>query len=161
MELILMKLLDNFISSCKSLSTHELKPLRVFIFSFIKSVLFFFVVKVTAVNDIKILIIASIFGGFGSSLPVLFKSKNRANIEEIWEYRLTCESKKTSKNLADQLRRQKIDIFTSNGYNTEIDKVLIVNAIAHCSKESKIIMNTLPKGCRVQIRKDIESFVKK
>ena len=160
-SLILLKLADNLISSCKSLNLHDLNAKRVFLFSLLKALLFFYVIKSVSTNSNTIIILASIAGALGSAIPVYFKSKNKKNIEEVWQFDIVCQSRSQSKKLADDFRKMRIEILTSELYNDKIDRVLCVSAISNNSRESKSIISNIPSGCRVRIQKDIESFIKR
>lgn len=156
-----MKLADSLISSSKSLYLHELQYKRVFVFSLLKSLLFFFMIKTTVDNTAIVLILASLFSAIGSAYPVYIKSKNKKNVQEIWEYTITCKDRNQSKELSDTLRNEGITILTSEGYSESIDKILIVTAISKNSSSGKIIENCIPSGCIVSVREGIRSYIKK
>lgn len=158
--LILIKFVDNLISSSKSIHTHELNTVKVFMLSILKAIMFMIIITEVADSSIWILILASIGAGVGSAIPVFLANKKRDKIEEIWRYNIKCRDVSEGEKLKQ--------IFESNGIETYATEniissksTIIVTAISHGTKDSNIIMGNIEKGRKVTVDKGIESFVKR
>lgn len=158
--LVLIKFLDNYISSSKSINTHELNTVKVFFLSILKAIMFMVIVTEVSNSSTLILIIASICAGIGSAIPVYLANKKKDGIEETWRYNIKCRDVVEGEMLKKIFDLKEIEVnATENIISSK--STIIVTAIAHNTKDSQIIMDNIPNGRKVTIDKGIESFIKK
>lgn len=133
----------------------------VFIFSLIKALIFFLTIKLVASNTTLMIVLASIAGAFGSSYPVYKESRNKKNQCEEWQYTIAATNRKSSKRMADKLKRAGLSVSTSEGYTYDKSSILMIHVDSVTKDDSRLIWNIIEKDSKVKIVKDIESFVKR
>lgn len=68
------------------------------------------------------------------------------------------QSTKQSQEIADILRNNNLEVFTTKGYNFDVDKILTIKAFSNNKQESILIESLIPKDTPfhvVEIKKQL------
>jgi len=110
--------------------------------------------------DIYTLFATAILSALVVAYNVYRKNIKKSNVEELWKYELIAQDRTMSKMISDKLKLKNLDVITGENYTGDVNSILKVEVKAHTKEESRIILDSIPKGVRVN-RYPIESFIKK
>ena len=138
LSLALIKILDNIVSTAKSISTYKEQKILSSILVAISQLLFYLVID-QVVNDGSMLVIfiVAVSSGIGNLLAFLIN--DRFKRDEKWSVCLTCSCIEDVKELCHYLRENSIKYIASDGYDKECKKTINVMAFSKTKEESKLI----------------------
>lgn len=161
MYLILIKFIDNLISSTKTLSTSKLNPLHVFLLTLLKSSMFFLMMKALDVNNNLSMTLAVISASIGSTIPVYFAKRKEMNIVDNWRFNIIMKSPEDAILISDKLKLKGIRVYGSKNYTSSKGKI-VVSAISTSIEDSKYIKKQISKfNCNGTIDDKIKTFENK
>lgn len=145
MELVLLglvKVLDNVISTAKSITTYKNKKLLTSILVVISQFLFYFVVK-SIVQDSSTIttIVVCICSGIGTYVAMLISEKTARDV--TYMNILTCDCNDSTDALCDYLLEHKIKYIPVDSYDRQNKSTRTVMAFAANKYESSLIDNFL------------------
>ena len=137
--LALTKIVDNLITTEKSLLVQQRKALAASIFVAISEFMFLFVIKkVVADSNIISNIVVSIGAGIGSYIAFFINSK--FSKERVYINIIASDDKNKMKAFGDYMRSEGIRVLTIPTYGDEIDnKTLTALVLANTRNQSKLI----------------------
>lgn len=136
--LAIIKMIDNVITTEKSLLTHQNKALAASILVVISQFLFYILIKeIVADNNLISMIIVSIASGIGSYIA--FGINNKFSKETVYINIVTSNNKEKMKDFGDHMRAEGIKIVTMPTYGDEIEKTLTALVFANTRNQSKKI----------------------
>ncbi|QDY27109.1 hypothetical protein [Clostridium botulinum] len=110
-----------------------------------------------AKNDTILGILVVCLGAFiGSYIPKFIIRKT--DKDKTWIYEILPQSTKQSQEIADILRNNNLEVFTTKGYNFDVDKILTIKAFSNNKQESILIESLIPKDTPfhvVEIKKQL------
>lgn len=110
-----------------------------------------------AKNDTTLGILVVCLGAFiGSYIPKFIIRKT--DKDKTWIYEILTQSTKQSQEIADILRNNNLEVFTTKGYNFDVDKILTIKAFSNNKQESILIESLIPKDVSfhvVEIKKQL------
>jgi uncharacterized protein YebE (UPF0316 family) len=131
-------MIDNVITTEKSLLTHQNKALAASILVAISQFLFYILIKeIVADNNLISMIIVSIASGIGSYIA--FGINNKFSKETVYINIVTSNNKEKMKDFGDHMRAEGIKIVTMPTYGDEIEKTLTALVFANTRNQSKKI----------------------
>jgi hypothetical protein len=137
-SLALTKIVDNLITTEKSILVRNNKAIAASIFVMISEFMFIFIIKkVVSDNNIVSAIVVSISAGIGSYIA--FCINNRFSKEIVFINIITSNDKTKMKAFGDYMRSQGIKIVTFDAYNDDIEKTLTALVFANTREQSKKI----------------------
>ncbi len=158
MSLLVLKLIDSFVSSSSHIMMRNLKYKRVFVITFIKGMLFFFMINAVVSQSMEKLIMAAIAGAIGQTIPVYLAHRHEDKIDQEWEYEILIDSMDESKRTSDMLKNRCFDVETGIRYAAPGKKVLSIKVNAKTSDESKRLISSLPLGTKMKVIEPIRTF---
>ncbi|EQC1535599.1 hypothetical protein ACY1J9_001430 [Clostridium botulinum] len=148
--LFTLKLLDCAISTLKTLLLIKEKD---FLSSLCTAVSQFFyltlLVKITKDNSSLGIFVICLGALIGSYLPKFII--RRTDKDKTWIYEILPQSTKQSQKIADILRNNNLEVFTTKGYNFDVDKILTIKAFSNNKEESNLIENLIPKDASFHV----------
>lgn len=140
----LIKVLDNIVSTAKSLATYKGQKILSSVLIAISQLLFYLVID-QVVNDgsMLVIVIVAISSGIGNYIAFLINDKFER--DDKWSVILTCSCIDDVKNLCHYLRENKIKYTASDGYDKECRKTINVMAFSKTKEESRLIDEYLEK----------------
>ena len=110
-----------------------------------------------AKNDTILDILVVCLGAFiGSYIPKFII--RRTDKDKTWIYEILPQSTQQSQKIADILRDNNLEVFTTKGYNFDVDKILTIKAFSNNKEESNLIESLIPKDVSfhvVEIKKQL------
>ena len=148
MELIVLgviKILDNMISTAKSITTYKNKKLTTAILVIISQFMFYFIIKsVVADSSLLTTIIVCICSGVGTYIAMLISEKTTKDV--TYTNILTCSCEDSIDDLCEYLLEHKIKYIPVESYNRKNEKRRTVLAFAVTKYESRLIEAFLDKS---------------
>ena len=136
--LSLVKIIDNVISTEKSILTHQNKAVAASILVAISQFLFYILIKeVVSDSNMISIIVVSVASGIGSYIA--FCINNKFSKETVYINIITSNDKATMKSFGDHMRAEGIKIVTMPTYGDDIEKTLTALVFANTREQSKAI----------------------
>ena len=136
--LSLVKIIDNVISTEKTILTQQNKAIAASILVTISQFLFYMLItEVVADSHIISIIVVSIASGIGSYIA--FYINNKFSKETVYINIVTSNDKDKMKAFGDHMRSEGIKVFTMPAYGDEIEKTLSALVFANTREQSKKI----------------------
>lgn len=134
----LIKVLDNIVSTAKSIATYKGQKILSSILIAISQLLFYLVID-QVVNDgsMLVIVIVAISSGIGNYIAFLINDKLER--DDKWSVILTCSCIDDVKELCHYLRKNGIKYTASDGYDRECRKTINVMAFSKTKEESRLI----------------------
>ena len=137
-SLAFTKIVDNLITTEKTILIQKGKAIAASIFVMISEFMFLFIIqKVVADSNLTSNIVVSIGAGIGSYIA--FYINNKFSKEKVYINIVTSNSKEKMKAFGDHMRSEGIKIFTMPSYGDEIEKTLTALVFANTRDQSKKI----------------------
>lgn len=138
LTLSLVKIIDNVISTEKTLLTQKNKALAASILVAISQFLFYILIsEVVEDNNITSMIVVSIASGIGSYIA--FYINNKFSKETVFINIVTSNDKEKMKSFGDNMRADGIKVVTIPTYGDDIEKTLTALVFANTRNQSKLI----------------------
>ena len=138
LTLSLVKVIDNVISTEKSLLTQQNKAVSASILVSISQFLFYMLItEVVADSNIFSIIVVSVASGIGSYIA--FCINNKFSKETVYINIVTSNDKDKMKAFGDHMRAEGIKVVTVPTYGDEIEKTLTALVFANTREQSKKI----------------------
>lgn len=137
-ELFLLKLLDNILSTFKTIFLIKNKYLISALFnSFSQFFYLMMIVKITKSDSIssKLIVVLAVF--IGSLVPQYIS--NKLEKDKVWVYDVMPKISSQTKELADQLRECNLPVKTYKGYKGKNKKILCLKVYSQSKSESRMI----------------------
>lgn len=137
-SLAFTKIIDNVITTEKSILIRNNKAIAASIFVMISEFMFIFIIK-KVVSDSNIIsaIVVSVAAGIGSYIA--FFINNRFSKETVFINIITSNNKAKMKAFGDYMRAAGIKIVTFDAYNDDINNTLTALVFANTRNQSKLI----------------------
>ena len=136
--LALTKIVDNLITTEKSLLVQQRKALAASIFVAISEFMFLFIIKkVVADSNVVSNIVVAIGAGIGSYIA--FFINNKFSKETVFINIVTSNDKNKMKAFGDHMRAEGIKVVTMPTYGDDIEKTLTALVFANTRNQSKLI----------------------
>lgn len=136
--LALIKVLDNIISTAKSIATYqERKWVSSFLVVASQFLFYFIITKVVDDGGLLAITIMSISSGIGNLTA--FSINDKFKRDDKWSVILTCSCIQDVKDLCCYLANHKIKYIASDGYDKEGRKTINVMAFSKTKEESSLI----------------------
>ena len=137
-SLAIIKMIDNVITTEKSLLTHQNKAIAASILVAISQFLFYVLIKeVVADSNLISMIVVSVASGIGSYIA--FCINNKFSKETVYINIVTSNDKTKMKNFADNMRAEGVKVVTMPTYGDDIEKTLTALVFANTRNQSKLI----------------------
>lgn len=134
----IIKVIDNVITTEKSLLTHQNKALAASILVTISQFLFYILIKeVVADSNLISMVVVSVASGVGSYIA--FCINNKFSRETVYINIVTSNDKTKMKNFGDYMRAEGIKVVTMSTYGDDIEKTLTALVFANTRAQSKKI----------------------
>ena len=153
--LAIIKILDNIITTAKSITLYQNKAILSSILTIISQFLFFFVVS-SIVTDGSILsiFIVSISAGIGSYIASFIN--NKLSKDRTWINIITCSNIEFMEELSKYLYKNKIKCIMYDAYTRKGYKTYTIQAFAKTRNESSLIDNYISKSNVKCLREIVE-----
>ena len=136
--LAVIKVIDNIVTTEKSLLTHQNKAVAASILVAVSQFLFYLLIKeVVADSNIISIIVVSIASGIGSYIA--FCINNKFSKETVWINIVTSNDKTNMKAFADHMRAEGVKVVTMPTYGDDIERTLTALVFANTRSQSKKI----------------------
>ena len=136
--LVLTKIVDNLITTEKSLLVQQRKAIAASIFVAISEFMFLFIIKkVVADSNVVSNIVVAIGAGIGSYIAFFINSK--FSKDTVYINIVTSNDKSKMKAFGDYMRAEGIKVLTMPTYGDEIEKTLTALVFANTREQSKQI----------------------
>jgi uncharacterized protein YebE (UPF0316 family) len=131
-------MIDNVITTEKSLLTHQNKAIAASILVAISQFLFYMLItEVVSDSNIISIFVVSIASGIGSYIA--FCINNKFSKETVYINIVTSNDKEKMKDFGDHMRAEGVKILTMPTYGDEIEKTLTALVFANTRNQSKKI----------------------
>ena len=131
-------MIDNVITTEKSLLTHQNKAVAASILVAISQFLFYMLItEVVADSNIISILVVSIASGIGSYIA--FCINNKFSKETVYINIVTSNDKEKMKDFGDHMRAEGIKVVTMPTYGDDIEKTLTALVFANTRNQSKLI----------------------
>lgn len=138
LTLSIVKIIDNVISTEKTLLTQKNKALAASILVAISQFLFYILIsEVVEDNNITSMIVVSIASGVGSYIA--FYINNKFSKETVYINIITSNNKEKMKAFGDHMRAEGVKVVTMQTYGDDIEKTLTALVFANTRNQSKLI----------------------
>ena len=145
LTLSIVKIIDNIISTEKTLLTQKNKAIAASILVTISQFLFYILIaQVVEDNNITSMIVVSIASGIGSYIA--FYINNKFSKETVYINIVTSNDKDKMKAFGDHMRTENIKVVTMTTYGDEIEKTLTALVFANTREQSKKIDKYIEKN---------------
>ena len=133
----LIKILDNILSTTKTLLIQKNKAMLAGVCVMISQIIFYKLID--AVNDGGELLIyvISVASGFGTYLAIYISDK--FSHDRLFVNVLLCDNKKAMIELRNYLKENKITNLTTDGYTKDFKKTLAITAYVDTKEKSKLL----------------------
>ena len=136
--LAVIKVIDNIVSTEKSILTHQNKAVAASLLVTISQFLFYMLItEVVEDSNMLSIIVVSVASGIGSYIA--FCINNKFSKEIVYINIITSNDKTKMKIFGDYMRFQGIKIVTFDAYNDDIDHTLTALVFANTRNQSKLI----------------------
>lgn len=141
----LIKVLDNVITTAKSITTYQNKKIITSILVIISQFLFYFVIKsVVADSSVTSIMVVCICSGLGTFIAMFLNDKYKR--DDVYTNILTCSCTDNIDALCDYLLAHKIKCISVDSYSRNNQHTKTVFAFAKTKHESEIIDLFLEKS---------------
>lgn len=138
LTLSVVKIIDNIISTEKTLLTQKNKALAASILVTISQFLFYILItEVVADSNMASIVVVSIASGVGSYIA--FYINNKFSKETVYINIITSNDKEKMKAFGDHMRAEGIKVVTMPTYGDDIEKTLTALVFANTRNQSKLI----------------------
>ncbi len=139
-----VKIVDNIISTEKSILTHQNKAVAASVLVTISQFLFYILIKeVVSDSNMISIIVVSVASGIGSYIA--FCINNKFSKETVYINIITSNDKNKMKAFGDHMRSNNIKVVTMPTYGDDIEKTLTALVFANTREQSKKIDNYIDK----------------
>ena len=136
--LALVKILDNIISTAKSIATYQEKKILSSVLTTVSQLIFYLIIsEVISDNTMLVIVIVALSSGIGNYIAFLINGKFKR--DDKWTVILTCSCIDDVKELCSYLAQYKIKYIASDGYNRQGNKTINVMAFSKTKEESRLI----------------------
>jgi hypothetical protein len=133
-----IKVVDNVVSTEKSILTHQNKAIAASILVAVSQFLFYMLItEVVEDSNMLSIIVVSIASGVGSYIA--FCINNKFSKDTVYINIVTSNNKDKMKDFGDHMRAEDIKIVTMPTYNDDIEKTLTALVFANTREQSKRI----------------------
>lgn len=133
-----VKIIDNIISTEKTLLTQKNKAVAASILVTISQFLFYMLItEVVEDSNLTSIIVVSIASGIGSYIA--FYINNKFSKETVYINIITSNNKEKMKSFGDHMRAEGIKVVTMPTYGDDIEKTLTALVFANTRNQSKLI----------------------
>lgn len=133
-----IKVVDNVVSTEKSILTHQNKAIAASILVAVSQFLFYMLItEVVEDSNMLSIIVVSIASGVGSYIA--FCINNKFSKDTVYINIITSNNKDKMKDFGDHMRAEDIKIVTMPTYNDDIEKTLTALVFANTREQSKRI----------------------
>ena len=140
--LSLVKVLDNGISTAKSIATYKEKKLLSSILVVISQLIFYVVVsKVISDSTLAVIVIVSVASGIGNYLAMAINDKIKPDLK--YTMIITSCNREGLKLFCDYLKDSKIKYTASIGYDRNWNETINITAFSKTKDESRLIKKYL------------------
>ena len=140
----MVKVIDNIVSTEKTILTQKNKALAASILVIIAQFMFYFIIKeVVADSNIVSIIVVSVASGIGSYIA--FYMNKKLSKDMVYINIITSNDKSKMKAFGDYMRTENIKIVTMDAYNDDIEKTLTAIVFANTKEQSSKIDNYINK----------------
>lgn len=144
LTLSIVKIIDNVISTEKTLLTQKNKAVAASILVAISQFLFYILIaEVVEDNNITSMIVVSIASGIGSYIA--FYINNKFSKETVYINIITSNYKEKMKAFGDHMRAEGIKVVTMPTYGDDVEKTLTALVFANTREQSSKIDNYIDK----------------
>ena len=151
--LALVKILDNIISTAKSIATYKEQKILSSILVVISQLIFYLVIShVINDNTILAIVIVSISSGIGNYIA--FTLNNKFKKDTKWTFVITSSDIEDIKVLCNYLATNKIKYIANDGYTRKGEHTINVIAFSKTKNESRLIEDYL-KNTKSKYLKEI------
>ena len=134
----LIKILDNIISTAKTITTYQNKKIMTSLLVIISQLMFYYLIaSVVEKNDTITTLMVCICSGIGTYIAMLINDKTKRDI--TYTNILTCSRTESVEELCDYLLEHKIKYIALDSYNRKKEDTLTVLAFAQTKYESSLI----------------------
>lgn len=149
--LILIKIIDNIITTAKSITTYQGKKIVTSILVTISQLLFYFVIsEVVNDNTLTTIVIVSISSGVGTYLGFIINDKFKK--DDVWQNIVTSSNKEMLIELCEMLREHRVKYLLYETLNRNFEPTYTVTAFTKTKAESKLIDNFLDNTDKKYLR---------
>jgi len=146
-----IKVLDNMITTAKSITTYQNKKIATSILVIISQFMFYLVIKSVVQDDSLIsTIVVCICSGVGTYIAMTINDKTKRDM--TYTNILTCSHAESIDELCDYLLEHKIKYIPVDSYNRRNEETRTVLAFAQTKYESKLIDEFLEKSSTKYLR---------
>ena len=136
----LVKILDNIISTAKSIATYKEAKVISAILTTLSQLIFFFITsKVISDSSTLCIVIVSISSGIGSYVALKLNDKYKK--DEKWTMVITCSNKENMIDLSNYLTKHDIKHIANNGLTRVGTETIHITVFSKTKYESKLIKN--------------------
>lgn len=146
----ILKMLDNFLSTAKTISINKEKYFLGALFNAVST--FFYlvaIVQLTKANSLHSIIAMCVATFIGTYLPGLMLKKSER--DKLFIFDVTADTLERGKEFADIVRDNNIAIKTYSSYDSEMNKVLSCKIYSLTRSESKVINSLIPKEFKYHV----------
>lgn len=144
LTLSMVKIIDNVISTEKTLLTQKNKAVAASILVAISQFLFYILItEVVADSNLVSIVVVSVASGIGSYIA--FCINNKFSKETVYINIITSNDKEKMKDFGDHMRAEGIKVITMPTYCDDIEKTLTALVFANTREQSKKIDNYIDK----------------
>ena len=134
----IIKILDNIISTAKTITTYQNKKIMTSLLVIISQLMFYYLIaSVVEKNDTITTLMVCICSGIGTYIAMLINDKTKRDI--TYTNILTCSRTESVEDLCDYLLEHKIKYIALDSYNRKKEDTLTVLAFAQTKYESSLI----------------------
>lgn len=137
-SLSLVKILDNIISTAKSIATYQEKKILSSVLVAVSQLIFYLVIG-QVVNDGSLLVIFIVAISSGVGNWIAFSINDKLKRDSKWTVILTCSDINDVKELCYYLRRNGIKYLANKGYDIEFKDTINVLAFSKTKEQSRLI----------------------
>lgn len=140
--LFIIKILDNIISTAKSIATYKEQKITSSLLVITSQLLFYLVVKqVISDNTLLTIIIVSVASGIGNYIAFMINNKFKKDTK--WTFIITSSNINDIQNLCNYLAKHRIKYISNDGYTRKGEHTINVMAFSKTKEESRLIENFL------------------
>lgn len=134
----LIKVLDNMITTAKSITTYQNKKIATSILVIISQFMFYLVIKSVVADDSMIsTAVVCVCSGIGTYIAMLINDKTKKDL--TYTNILTCSRNESVEELSDYLVRHNIKCIILDSYSRSKEDTLTIMAFAKTKYESSLI----------------------
>lgn len=152
--LAIIKVLDNILTTYKSITTYQNKKILSSILVIINQFMFYFVIQqVISDSSITSIIIVSLASGIGTYVAFLINDMFKKDMQ--WMNILTCSNQESITELCNYLVQHKIKYVVNESFTRSWEETYSVMAFAKTKNESKLIDDFLQETSTKYLREII------